>query len=484
MYSFGPAWGYLDGDRFPDLFIAHHYGHERHGLQDLLLRNTGDGSFATSSIELSPRTNPRFPRDLHAAVWAPLSSDSPDRDDLYVSVGGRQGDLSKRGEIEHLLFRNEPEGLINRARELGLQELMSSGPLLRGRLAIPIDYDQDGRLDLLLTGDRSPFRMLRGTDYGFLDRSEETALNTIRPGAEDGWRASVADLDGDHYEDLILGTGPRSSLFVFSNRAGARFEYEPDWTSSMTGIVASWARPTGSDQFPDLFLLPRNIGPGSPIRWIESPNGRGGREHLIVADGIHGRGLQLTGGDFDNDGDDDLVVLSRRAVFLIEARGESWIDVTAESGLHEIFNAVDEGLFSCVSMADYDLDGRLDLIASRGQGGPGRQDPPPGPIEIARNTSEAAGNWLRLRLRGRASNPLALGAAIEISLPDGGTRYRSITNSVTGTCQNDSAVHLGIAGAPFADLRISWPSGARTDHSDVEANQLVVIEEPVPAAEG
>lgn len=478
-YSFGPAWGYLDGDEFPDLFISHHYGHERYGLEDLLLRNDRRGSFETSPVTISPRANPRFPRDLHASVWAPFFSTAHNRDDLYVSVGGRRGDPSKRREIEYFLFRNEPDGLINRARELGVQDIMSRGNLLRGRIGIPTDQDRDGRLDLLLTGDRSPFRLLRNTGTGFVDFSQETGVGSIRPGPQDwdGWRASVADLDGDGYEDLIVGTGPRSSLQVFSNIDGARFELEPRWTSSMTDVVSSWARPTGADRFPELFLLPRDVGPETPIRWIENAAGHGGREHRIDSLRVRGRGLQLTGGDFDNDGDEDLVVLTKEALYLLENRGTSWIDVTARAGLREIFNTEQEGLFSCVSIADYDLDGRVDLIATRGEGGPG-EGPPPGPILIARNTSEV-GNWLRLELRGRASNPLGLGATIRLVHPDGATQYRFVTNAVSGTCQHDSAVHLGLAGSSLVDLAVSWPSGIRSVHPQVAANRLITIEEPV-----
>lgn len=474
LYSWGPSWGYVDGDERPDLFVHHHYGHRAHALEDLLLLNRASG------FEPAPRPELRLrwpdTRDQHAAVFAPWSTSEPRALDCWVSVGGLQGDASQRDRIEHQLLANEGGRLVNRATETEVQAALRAGPLLRGRVAHPLDVDRDGRLDLLLLGEGAPPRLLLREGAFFRDRSSRWGLDPIQPGRQEGWRAAVADVDGDGREDLALAVGGRSRLAVYRND-GRRFVPLPSLDSErpIAGIGSVLALAAGADRRADLVLVPARAGREDALRLVRSVDGGRLEVDLIPVPVLRGRGVHANAGDLDNDGDDDLLVVTRRDVLVLENRGaDGFVDVTASSGLGSLANQDQPGLLGCVSLADYDLDGRLDLAVIRGWRGPGEVSNEPGPLLLLRNVS-AAGSWLRLRLVG-AVNPSGIGALVTV-VAGGDRRYVSVTAGVVGTCQNDPVLHLGLGDAAAAEISVAWPSGLSTVHGRLAANRLHVLSE-------
>ena len=136
---------------------------------------------------------------------------------------------------------------------------------------------------------------------------------------------------------------------------------------------------------------------------------------------------------------------------------------------------------SAVAVADYDNDGRLDLLVSDSRS-----------LSLYRNElPQAAGqHWLELLLFGLPGNSAALGAVVELSAGDGQLRLQRIlhqpSSSVRPYAQHHARLHFGLGQFAVVDeLRISWPqrAGAGSSrsgqqpvvYSSVQADQQLLV---------
>ncbi|MEX1024829.1 MAG: FG-GAP-like repeat-containing protein [Planctomycetota bacterium] len=102
------------------------------------------------------------------------------------------------------------------------------------RAAVPVDFDHEGDLDLLVVGDFGA-RLLRNdgagaADGGFTDVSAAAGL----PAGAFTW-ATVHDLDSDQDVDLFFGDAERA--YWFDNERGGEFaDRSADWPGDPTGL--------------------------------------------------------------------------------------------------------------------------------------------------------------------------------------------------------------------------------------------------------
>ena len=188
-------------------------------------------------------------------------------------------------------------------------------------------------------------------------------------------------------------------------------------------------------------------------------------------------GRSVTAGDFDNDMDLDLYIVRSNSAAnlpnqLYENQGDgTFIQIPGAGGAEA--NTSGKGM--SVTMADYDLDGHLDLFVTNGRGVYPFNN---GPDQLYRNLG-SGNNWLQIDLEGTVSNRDGIGARLFATTPDGITQLRERNGGIHWAQQDQKRIHFGLAqNSKVSELIIYWPSGIVQKLKDVKINQLLhVVEE-------
>lgn len=368
-WSASSGWGDYDGDGDPDLFVANYveydltnlpeFGRGRYclfrslevlcgprgmkGAGDTLYRNNGDGTF--SDVSRTAGVADDGGRFGLGCVWSDLDRDGDQ--DLYVTNDTQA----------NYLYLNDGRGRFNDASLLSGAALDLNGKARAGMGIAVGDYDRDGRFDIAVTNfsDESYAIFHNDGEGEFTDRAGPLGVARLTLPYL-GWGILFADFDNDGWLDLFATNG-----HVYPQVDRVRIG-----TSYRQGSLL--LRGTGSGQLVDV-TAPAGGGLTTP------------RSH---------RGAAL--GDYDNDGDLDLLLM--------------------------------------------DLDGQPLLLRNR-RSGPGNYLRIRAPIGV-RIEIEAGGEWRSDEVRASgsyqsASEPVAhfgLGeigtvAQVRIKLPNGRTRSMS-----------------------------------------------------------
>ncbi len=233
----GVAWGDVDGDGLPDLYLTNHLNPPQ------LLRNLGDGRFedVTSAWFDAPLMQGD---DSHGAAWADVDNDS--RLDLVQLTGAKMG----VGEEPKRLFLNQGDRFDEVAEAQGVVN-----PKGRTRMPLWLDVDRDGKLDLI-QGAETRFDDL-APPFTFLQRGSrfEHTLEALAFRSRTAPFCIVTELDNDpHPEAVCRVAGKNLSAQIFSTRTQPAAEL--DWlpVSAFEDIAAG---DFDNDGHIDLFLARR-----------------------------------------------------------------------------------------------------------------------------------------------------------------------------------------------------------------------------------
>jgi len=495
LETLGPGVAFLDydNDGWPDIFLANGMdfpGHVKQHSTPHLYHNNRDGSFTdvTSKAGLAV--------EMYGMGVAVGDFDNDGYDDLFVTALGQSR-----------LYRNRGDGtfidVTQKAGLGGISEFSTS--------AAWVDYDRDGRLDLVVAN--------------YVQWSPETDL--------------YCTLDGTSKSYCTPESYKGTSVRLWHNRGDGTFEdvtrkaglYDP--TSKTLGVVVL---DYDNDGWPDLFFA-NDTQPNK----LYHNNGDGTfTERGVLAgvafseDGVARAGMGVDAADYDHSGYASLLVSNfsnqmlslfhneQKGLFIDEApRSEvgraslltlgfacfffdydldGWMDIFVANG-HinpdiqrvqanvryaeppHLFRNLGQGKFAEVTKdagaefsaprvargaayADVDNDGRLDLLISSNGG----------PAALFHNEGGTNAS-LRMKFVGVKSNRDGIGAVARVTA-GGQTQTQMLRSGSSYLSASELVLTFGLGRNSQADsVEIRWPSGGSERLTNVAAGQTITVTE-------
>lgn len=225
-----------DGDGDLDLYVVsagNEFWGDAEALADRLYVNDGRGNFVHATSAL-----PAFRENGGCVVPGDFDGDG----DMDLFVGSRVVSREHGHTPASHLLQNDGRGTFTDVTAELAPALAKAGMVSSGGW---IDYDQDGKLDLVVAGEWMPVRLFRQEGGKFVERTREAGL----AGSEGWWNSvTVADLNGDRRPDLVLGNLGLNSYVHASVDRPARL-YVGDYfnTGSLKQILTFYK---GTTSFP------------------------------------------------------------------------------------------------------------------------------------------------------------------------------------------------------------------------------------------
>lgn len=497
--TMGSGCGWIDYDQngLLDLYLVNGaatrlYTPKRQ-LRSALYRNNGDGTFTDVTAKAGVGAEGLF--------------------GMGVAVGDYDNDgfpdLLVLGYARSILYHNNGDGTFTDVTAKA--GVANSGRW--GSSAAWFDYDNDGRLDLVIANyvDWSPGNNYWCGEHGpgmrsychpdnyhgqpptlyhnngdgtFSDVSKASRVG-LKPG--NGLGVVTFDYDNDGWQDIFIANDSMANFLFHNNRDGTFQEvaYAENVAVSMdgtqeAGMGTDAADVTGNGRM-DLFVthldlqlarLYENMADGT----FDDATLRS----KIAYATFHMSGFGTRFMDYDNDGARDLFMANGHILDNIE-RFHSDVQY-AEPKL--MFRNTGHGIFDDVSarlgpdfqlprvsrgaaVGDFDNDGNLDILVNNNGEAP----------QLLRNDGGNVNHWLEIFLIGTKSNRDGVGARVKVSAGDlvlydqrkGGMSYQSA---------QDPRLHFGLGQHASVDaVEVIWPSGTVTKLGGLRSDQIISLSE-------
>ena len=460
------------------------------GFYNCLLRNKGDGTFedVTAKAGLSG-VNVGFSFGVAVGDY-----DNNGWDDLFVCNAGA-----------NTLYHNNGDGTFTDVTAGSGLEHKPEHVLSVG--AAWFDYDNDGRLDLIVTNytvwtpetDKqcrmdaqreeycSPtvYKSVASRLYHNLGNGrfeDVTEASGFGKALGKGMGISIADFNGDGLMDVFIANDTEPN-FLFINQGNGTFKerglelgvaYNANG-DSVSGMGCD-ARDFDNDGWVDIVY---NDLAGQVFGLLKNEAGKSFADATWssrmgpLSRSLSGWSMGFI--DYNNDGwkdvysangdVDDLTANARKHDTMFEnLDGKTLRDVTETMGPDFAFKGYQRGS----AFVDLNNDGFLDVVVTSLGERP----------RILMNNALSGNHWIMFDLRGRRSNRNAIGASVKVTTGSGRALFNHVSPSVGFMSSSDRRVHFGLAAETKIDhVEIRWPSGTvqRIDHPAVD--QILKVEE-------
>jgi enediyne biosynthesis protein E4 len=497
--TLGPGVAFIDydNDGWPDIFLVNGTdwaGHPNKHSTPKLYHNNRDGTFTDVTQKAGFGDV-----EMYGMGVAVGDYDNDGYDDLFVTACGQSR-----------LFHNNGNGtftdVTRKAGLAGIQEFSTS--------AAWVDYDKDGRLDLVVanyvqwTPDSDLYCTLDGKSKSYCtpesykgtsvrlwhNRGDGTFEDvTKKAGLDDPTSKTlgiaVLDYDSDGWPDLLFSNDTQPNKLYRNNGngtftekavlAGVAFSEDGVARAGMGVDAADYDRSGHPSVLITNFanqMLSLYHNEGSGLFVDEAPQSEIGRASLLTL------GFGCFFFDYDLDGWPDVFVANGHIdpdVQKVQA------NVKYAMPPH-LFRNVGKGQFEEVTKAmgaafnsprvargaayaDVFGDGRLDILMATNAG----------PAVLFRNEAdgEPRNHSLRVKLIGTKSNRDGIGAIVRITAA-GETETQMLRSGSSYLSASELVLTFGLAQHEKADnIEILWPSGQKDRLTNVAAGQAVVVTE-------
>jgi hypothetical protein len=503
--TMGPGCAFIDydNDGYPDVVLINGTdfpGHAHAGATTLkLYHNNGNGTF-TDVTRKAGLAVPIF--GLGVAVG---DYDNDGFDDLFVTALGQS----------HLFHNNGNGTFTDVTKVAGMW-----GPSEFSTSAAWVDYDRDGKLDLVVanyvqwTEQTDLYCTIDGAHKSYCtpESYKGTSLRlwhnlgagkfedtTTKAGLGDPTSKSlgiaILDYNGDGWPDIVIANDTQPNKLYLNKKdgtfeergvaAGIGFSEDGIARAGMGADAADYDRSGYASLIISNFAnqmvsLYHNEGNGLFVD--EAPQSEVGRATLVTL------GFGCFFFDYDNDGWQDIFVADGHIEDQIEhvqkrvtyaepphlfrnLGGGKFTEVTAQMG--NPFAA--PKVARAAAYADVDNDGFLDILLTTNAG----------PAYLFHNEG-GTNHSLRVKLVGTKSNRDGIGAVVRVLAGNGNNGYgnnndkqwKMLRSGSSYLAQSELVLTFGLGAHTKADtVEIQWPSGQMDKLSNIDAGQTVTVQE-------
>ena len=428
--------GDFTNNGFPDLFITY-WG------QNVLYRNNGDGTFSDVTQEAGLAGSARrwgagctfidYDRDGKLDLFV---TEYVDFDPARVPKPGQNSFCNWKGVPvncgplglppgRHWLYHNNGDGTFTDVSgKSGVAKAKGS----YGMTAVAGDFDNDGWPDIYVACDSTPSFLFRNNHDGtFSEVALENGVALNEDGMEQaGMGIGVGDYDLDGSLDVFKTHFADDTNVLYKN--------------------------DGKGNFQDMTI---KSGLGVETRFI-------------------GWGAGIV--DLDNDGHPDLFYVTGNVYPEVERKLRQYAYKTPRIVFRNLGNGTFEEFPLDVApqssrgcaFGDFDNDGDVDVLIWN-------MDAPP--TLLRNDLPASLGrHWIKVKLEGVTSNRAAIGGRVTCFY-GGKKQAQEVMSQGSFYSVNDWRLHFGLGPVKVVDLEVRWPSGKKEVFRGVGADRLVVIRE-------